>query len=271
MAYFTKRRVGWGLASLIVVAAVMAGGCVWVPLAQSTSHFVSLPEDTRVRYEPGAEQNARIVAKALPHAVKTVEGGHQQPFPKPIVVYVCATEKSFESYGFGVKGAGGFVFGERLFLSPKPVNTAERLPRVLTHELSHLHLEQMIGSWRATSRLPGWFKEGLAVVVSNGAGAETVSETQARRAIVEGRVFHREGTGSLLFPQTAAREGLPAHLFYRESALFVDFLRHSSREGFARMLQEIYGGKKLSAAVQSGFGRDLDGLWEEFTRELAER
>jgi hypothetical protein len=50
----------------------------------------------------------------------------------------------------------------------------QRLPALLTHKLSHAHL----GSWMSQLgfwRLPQWFKEGLAVLVSGGGGAEGVS------------------------------------------------------------------------------------------------
>ena len=47
-------------------------------------------------------------------------------------------------------------------------------------------------------RLPQWFKEGLAVMVSGGGGAEGVSELQARDAIRRGDHIAIESSNSLL-------------------------------------------------------------------------
>ena len=59
-----------------------------------------------------------------------------------------------------------------------------RLPAILTHELSHAHIQ----GWASTAelRLPNWFKEGLVVMVSGGGGAEFVSEQEGRAAIERG-------------------------------------------------------------------------------------
>lgn len=250
--------------------AILAVGLLAVaPLLRSTDHFVVHAGDARVRYEPGAEDAAVTVARALPEAIATVERAHFRPFGKPVRIYVCATTTSFDRYGRGVQGAGGFVLNERLFLSPKPTNTAERLPRLLVHELSHLHLEQQLGMIRAARRLPGWFKEGLAVFVAKGGGAETVNESAARDAIVSGRVFRLDRKGSVLHPQTPSRDGLDPHLFYRESAMFVAFLARQNPTAFERLLGGIHDGDAFALAVQRAFGVDLPVLWQRFVQSLA--
>lgn len=271
MAWSIKRRTCTAIALIALMGGMVFAFPVVAPAVRSTNHFVSLETEPRVRYEPGAERNAKIIAQALPSAISRVEAGHMRAFPKPIVVYVCATEKSFERYRYGAKGGGGFVYGARLFISPKPQNTAERLPSLTTHELSHLHLEQTIGIRCAAGSVPGWFKEGLAVHVSNGAGAENVSEAEARAAIMQGRVFRRDSTGSFLFPQSGARDGLPVHLFYRESGMFVEFLARRSSAGFERLLQGIQDRKNFGAAVRESYGRDLSALWDEFIAEIKAR
>jgi hypothetical protein len=53
-----------------------------------------------------------------------------------------------------------------------------------------------IGRWSAP--LPQWFKEGLAVMVSGGGGAEGVSESQARDAIRRGDHIALATSNSLL-------------------------------------------------------------------------
>jgi hypothetical protein len=99
-------------------------------------------------YEPGAEALAAAVAASLPEAIEAVQARQYRPFVLPVTVYVCATMDSFASYT-GSKNAGGHVLNRRLFISPKPENTTERVPRVLTHELSHLQIAQQISLLRA--------------------------------------------------------------------------------------------------------------------------
>jgi hypothetical protein len=48
----------------------------------------------------------------------------------------------------------------------------------------------------ADIRLPNWFKEGLAVMVSGGGGAEFVGEAEARAAIGRGECIAIDDTQS---------------------------------------------------------------------------
>jgi hypothetical protein len=87
------------------------------------------------------------------------------------------------------------AFG-RVNLSPKLFRPQhQRLRAILTHELSHAHVQGWIGG-RAYLYLPKWFKEGLAVMVSGGRGAEFVSEDEARAAIQRGEKIVINDTGS---------------------------------------------------------------------------
>jgi hypothetical protein len=63
------------------------------------------------------------------------------------------------------------------------------------HELSHAHIQ---GSIEAIGyvRLPSSFKEGLAVMVSGGGGAELISEEAARTAIERGEQIVIDNAGT---------------------------------------------------------------------------
>ena len=54
----------------------------------------------------------------MPKAIEAVEQGQYRSFAGPVRVYVCASMESFRSYGLRVGYAAGFVFNQRLFLSP---------------------------------------------------------------------------------------------------------------------------------------------------------
>lgn len=264
MKFKLTRRVVFWIAAGLLGCVGLGGWKVASVLWKSTGQFVPHAADPRVLYERGAEAMATQVATALPEAILAVEQGHYRPFPRPVRIYVCASMDSFRSYGWRIGNAGGFVLNQRLFLSPKPENTAERIPRILTHELSHLHLEQQLNSLRSAGKLPSWFKEGLAVHVSGGGGAENVTEDQARQSIANGRHFVPEATGSMLSPTNAKAFGLEHHMFYRQSGMFVAYLQRADEARFQALLLAIEDGKPLESAFQNDYGKSIEAAWRGF-------
>ncbi len=214
------------------------------------------PTDPRVAYEPGAERMARVVETAMPAAVETVERRQYAPFSIPIHVYVCATLDTFERFTASPR-AGGHTINHRIFISPKPENTAERIPRILTHELSHLNLGQRRGFLGA---LPVWFSEGLAVDVSGGGGAEGVTDDLRDRTIAEGHTFTPEIEGST----TASAYGLDAHTFYAQAGLFVGYLRSLDERRFRTFLHAVEKGDALGPAFEIAYGVSIEVEWHHF-------
>jgi len=113
-----------------------------------------------------------------------------------------------------------------------------RLRGVLTHELSHVHLF----GWRSSlfSAPPSWFTEGLTVAVSDGGGAEGVSEVEAAEALRKGYAIVVTNDGrwrdfasirlEIEPPGDPSRDDFVTfrqRLAYREAAMFVACLRLS--------------------------------------------
>jgi hypothetical protein len=261
-----RRIAGLVLGAVVVAAAIRVAPGVRA-LLRSTDQFVAWPGDARVRYEPGAEQMAEVVAAALPDSVRTVEARQYRSFARPPTIFVCASLATFASYGGDAK-AGGYVLNQRLFLSPKPENTVERIPRVLTHELSHLHIEQQLGAIRWWRGFPTWFQEGLAAFVSDGGGAENASEDEARRAIATGQTFAPVTTGGLFHRPSAHTYGMTAHLFYREGAMFFGALKRRDEPAFRRFLLGVEDGAPIEAAFEVGYGETLAAAWARFVAEV---
>lgn len=236
---------------------------------RSTSQFVPVPGEPRVLYEPGAEAMANVVASDLPAAVELVQQRMGDPFTISVRVYVCATIDTLTSYGASPQ-AGGFTMNHRVFISPKPENTPERMPSLLAHELTHLLLQQRLSLLDA-ARVPVWFSEGLAVEVSGGGGAEGVTEEEARGAIAEGRLFVPEGHGGLLHRDGASAWGLPQHLFYREAGMFVASMRAKDGAEFAALLHHVEDGEDVGDAFRRAYGMDLGVAWEQFRADAAAR
>jgi hypothetical protein len=254
------------LLACIGMSGCMAGSAV-LAMTKTTDPFLAYAADPRVMYEPGAEGQAQHVAEALPAALQAVQHAQYRDFVAPVKIYVCASIESFKAYGAPSGKEGGFVLNKRLFISPKPANTAERISRVLTHELSHLHIEQQTGLLKS-ARIPSWFKEGLAVYVAKGGGAETVTEVQARNAIQQNKYFQPETEGSLLFPKRAHDYGLDPHLFYREASMFVAYLNQRDNAKFKDFLLTIEDGVPFATAFNNAYGADIGDVWLGFLVEM---
>ncbi len=260
-----RKRVS--LLFTVLIACIGISGCTTgsavLAMGKSTDQFLTYGADPRVMYEPGAAEQAQRVAEALPTALQTIQYAQFRDFVAPVKIYVCASLESFKAYGAPGGKEGGFVLNRRLFISPKPENTSERISKVLTHELSHLHIEQQTGLLKS-ARIPSWFKEGLAVYVAKGGGAETVTEDQARNAIQQNKYFQPETEGSLLFPKRAHDYGLEAHVFYREASMFVAYLNKLDNAKFKDFLLAIEDGVPFATAFKNAYGADIGDVWLGF-------
>jgi hypothetical protein len=140
-----------------------AGAVLSVPV---TRHLISarlhtpdrmpaLSANSQVHYQPGAENFARDVAALLPDAIAQVEAVHGRPFAHPVIVGVYATSEGYamaNALGSTVP-AGVTTFGQ-VNPSPKLFKPQhQRLRSILTHELSHAHIQGWIGQ-RAYTYLP---------------------------------------------------------------------------------------------------------------------
>jgi hypothetical protein len=239
----------------------------------------ALPTNSQVHYEPGAEGFAHDVEALLPSAIARVEAAHGRPFAHPVTLGVYATPEAYAAAnGQGSAAPIGATYLGRVTLSPKlSGDQRQRLPAILTHELSHAHLQGWI-SGIANLRLPNWFKEGLAVMVSEGGGAEQVSEAEARTAIRRGEQIVIDDGGSLQslvgvpLERTPAKAAwYPVVLAYREAGMFVTYLRDRDRPAFGRMIAAILDGRAFAEAVSVGYHDDARSLWRNFLKSISDQ
>jgi len=235
---------------------------------RSTDHFLELESDKRIFYETGGLDVAQQVAKYLDDSVNNVEEKQYDSFREPIAINVCESEKNFAKFTGLNSRIKAAVFNGKIFLSAGLREQPERIQFLTTHELSHLLLIQQIGTSKYVRNIPSWFVEGLAVFVSNGGGAENVSETDAAHDILKEDCFHPDSTGRFLFPKTASSYHLKPHMFYRQSAMFVQFMKENDPENFKTLLQAIQNGVKFDHALQASYGRDIDTYWTKFKVNL---
>jgi len=231
---------------------------------KSTDHFLPLETDSRVLYEPGAEDFAEQLAESLPQAIELVETGQYRPFARPVKVFVCASRESYTKLT-GLKAPASLTL-KGVFFSPRLVEEQRPVPLYLTHELSHLHLEQQMGKYRF-AKLPAWFKEGLAAFVSGGGGAHTVTDEEALEAIASGSHFVPHEDGGIFFRKYASHWGLTHHMFYRQSMVFVAYLKSRDENKYRDLLLSIQNGSSFRDAFDDAYGVRVSQIWGQFVEE----
>jgi hypothetical protein len=278
-----RHRIVWIIVAVpLALITVAAGTAAALPAARhiasawwnAPDRMPSLADNGRIHFEPGSEDCARDVSALLPAAITRIEAVQGRPFAHPVTVGVYATPQVYAAANAsGDAGSVGVTFAGRVVLSPT-LNRRQhwRLRAILTHELSHAHLQGYISTY-AWLRLPNWFKEGLAVMASGGGGAEFVDEQEARAAIDRGETIAIEDTGSfanlseIRFERAPAR-ATPSHrtvMAYRQAGMFVSYLYDSDTPGFARMMNAILDGRPFVEAVDAGYRQDVQSLWQKFT------
>lgn len=269
------RRIRIGVVVSVVAIAMVGFWAARSPavkaLTKSKGAFVPIAGDSRVRFEPGAESMAERIAIFLDSAIATVEAWHGAPFPAPFNVYVCATQRSLNEFLALPPGApirGTVRFGE-VYLAPSAFDwLGEDVHREsLMHELSHLHLRQTLGYVAYRGRVPPWFHEALADVVS-GAGGEGVSPEEAVRAILQGPALRPDSTGNLWTLSRSGDYGLPGPMLHRQSRMFLDWLRQRDPRGFAAFLREIQEEGSFAAPFRRYSGGSVGEAWEAFAESL---
>jgi hypothetical protein len=251
---------------LWLLVAVLAAGCATTSL-KPAGEFAVLASDPRVLYEPGAETQAQRVADLLPAAIAEVEQAHYRAFLRPVTVYVCGTPRCFSSHVTSQNVSAATVPDNRIFLSPRLFDTeSQRLPLILAHELSHLHLGQQIGHYSYT--VPVWFHEGLAAYASDGGGAEYATEEQAAEAIKHGQTFTPGTLDTPLTRHKAEYWKLPTYVFYREALMFVEYLRSLGEARFRDFLLGVENDEDFALAFGNTYNMTLTAAGKRFSQRF---
>ena len=224
--------------------------------------FDQCTQDPRIFCEPGSEPFARRIAPLLPSALALVEQKQQGSFLRPVKIYTYQHENTYALYSGTRRGVGVMSFGE-VHLAPAMQAVPGQHPALLAHELSHLHLQQRVGTFGMV-RLPNWFLEGWATHVSGGGGAGDVTPEQAIFALVHGRHFQPGDTESLFSPSNAEHFKLNGMMYYRQASLLVDYLQRRDPAAFTRLTANIEAGNAFDPALRSAYGVPLSILWHDF-------
>jgi hypothetical protein len=277
LGYFFNRGIAKMKKTLItiiifVVVAVFLSmeGCrlIGSGIARLTSDFNVLRSDNRILYEEGAEALAEAAARYLPKAIADVKLKQYGSLQGPVKVYVFASSKSFAKFAGTSDAVLGAGLENEIFLSGKLLNTMDKAQGILTHELSHVQLSQVLGIVKFNRALPRWFREGLAVYVANGGGATRATEAEAIDKFVEGKHFTPETKGALLNVKLDATGKLEPKIFYRQSGMFVQFLADNYPVQFESMLKGLQEGKDFQTQYIMAFKNNVDEELKYFIANL---
>ncbi len=249
-------------APVIALVLALASGCASLPGARRAPTTILAPLQPvagrpGVLVEPGYPALAARVARLLPRAQARVTATLGQSFRRPVRLRLCGSRRCMVALARN-PDRNAESSRDGLLLGPSAFQTGIDLGNLLTHELVHALFRQYLGHryWR----VPAWFHEGVAVLVS-GNGAEGVSVADARRALRAGRHFtfycRRDPAGF----RRSFRPG--GQLRYRQAAMFVRFIGGTPNR-FRRLIAAVLQEGDLCGAYQRIYGQDLRDRWRRF-------
>lgn len=238
----------------------MVGGCSVVEsrVARWTTDFNTLTSDSRILYEDGAEKLAEESALCLDKAIKNVELKQQGDFTEPVRVYVFATPESFSRFSGVSAKARGAAVGNEIYLSSLLNDLPKEVYGMIGHELSHVQLSQNLGIITFNRSLPRWFREGLAIYVSDGGGAPRNYDQEAIEKFLEGEHFTPETKGTLFNISLKATADIGPRMYYSQSGMFVEYLATTYPEEFGQLLNGLQRGQQFHKTFTDAFHEDID-------------
>jgi hypothetical protein len=246
------------------------GGCTILEsrVARWTTEFNTLSSDNRVLYESGAEKLAAEAALYLDNAIRDVESKQLGEFTEPVKVYVFATPTSFSKFsGISDKARGASV-GNEIFLSSLLKDMPQEVYGMIGHELSHVQLSQKLGVITFNRTLPRWFREGLAIYVSDGGGAPRNYEQETIAMFIEGKHFVPESTGSLFNRALNSTADIGPRMFYSQSGIFVTYLANEYPQKFIDLLKGLQSGNKFEEQFRISFKNNIESILTSYISKL---
>jgi tetratricopeptide (TPR) repeat protein len=224
--------------------------------------FVTLPgEHFTAKYHP--EQDKAFVESVL----KDLEASYSKlsqelQFTLPTKIFV----KVYPDLGWFQQAAstpvwfkGGVAKSREnkiLLATPKLAKNVERLPLVLTHELTHIFIDLKTNGHR-----PGWLNEGMALLMSG----EERDLTRFSEAVRKGELLPLKKLEEPFLRNISDAELM--HLAYAESYLAVQILlEKNGRTRLVRYLDALSEGEEFEEALMRVFDEDYSSLGEKLQR-----
>ena len=244
----------------LLLTAFGLAGCAGLPGQRAAVPMQPVAGLPGVTVEAGHGARGRQVARLWRRARSRVTGALGLPFRRPVRLRICATRRCMAVLARNpARDAESARDG--LLLGPGAFRTGVNLENLLAHELVHGLFRQYLG--RRYWRVPAWFHEGVAVMVS-GNGAEGVAAATALRALHAGDRFTFYCRRDRLGFSRAFRPGWQR--YYRQAELFVRRIAGSPAQ-FRRLIAETLRTADLCGAWREIHGRSLRRAWREFRNQ----
>lgn len=144
----------------LLLSACLTSGCSVIQSGKllAPESFGLIPIAPNIYVEKGMDNAIQVkLREGTGKAEEALHAAYGSVNSRPNI-HACATEKCYES--FGGRGEKAKVFGNRILLSPRGLNW-----HLTAHEWSHSEMSTRLSPF-AWKRMPQWFDEGVAVVIS---------------------------------------------------------------------------------------------------------
>lgn len=255
---------------LATILSLLMGGCTVVrsKFARLTTDFHTLASDNRIVYENGAEKLALEASLQLDQAIFDVESRQFGKLIEPITVYAFATPKSFSAFSGVSDKARGAAIGNEIYLSSLLKDLPNEVYGMIGHEISHVQLTQKLGVITFNRNLPRWFREGLAIYVSDGGGAPRNYEQETIAMLTDGKHFLPKSKGTTFNISLPSTADIGPRMFYSQSGMFVKYLVNTYPLEFRALLNRLQEGKPFDVAYEESFGDDVENTFTSYITYL---
>lgn len=206
------------------------------------------------------------IKDVLPAFIDSVERKQFQKISKMMPTYICHTDESFYRYtGSKRPGPRVKVTSKRFYISPR-LEPSQDCYDIIYHEISHIVMIQNLGVYRHFLT-PVWFHEGLATYVANGGGSGNVSDSAAISEILKGNHFFPLAKDNIL-SQKGFKNKLPPWMNYRQSMLFVRYLKEKDTVKFSQLIENMNKSIAFKNAFENSYGISVQEMWNAFLAEI---
>ena len=233
-------------------------------------YFYQCTNNQYVYCEPGSELIAQEIGESLDDSKKMIEE-KQLPFVGNQKFYVYQSLENFLKN----TGANGYmkavVIHQSIHISPT-INSFhefgaydDTIKKIIVHELSHLNLLQNYGE-ETYHEIPSWFIEGLATYSSGGAGAESVTATQARNLLAEGIGF--SPGKDYEFPTKSGVIKINPQIYYKQAESFVRFIYEIKPIKFKKLIVSMRDGKNFYDVFFETYQLSVFDMWRLYINQV---
>ncbi len=241
-----------------ILAVLLLSGCAGIAPTPKVP-LVPVAGFPGIFVEAGYEARGRQIARLWRRAKTRVAKQLGQSFNRPVRLRICGSQSCMTALARN-PGRNAESSRDGLLLGPGAFQNGLGLEKLLSHELVHALFRQFLG--RRYGRVPAWFHEGVAVMVS-GNGAEGVSAAQATAALRRGNHFTFYCRRDRLGFTRGFRPG--GQIYYRQAALFVMHLKGQPAR-FRRLIARVLESADLCDAYRQTDGGSLRDLWHRYLR-----